>query len=163
MTGVPLPERSGYRRLHPIAAIVTSAASVSRAHIEAFAKRMPVDDRLSIRRSPCSCNASSSLLWHSPRSLLSGADACRPAQAQPDFSIVVAGHVRRGDARRVQSQRVQDYAALRSRLEMGLPPLVVTTNADEIESFEHRLAERIRRRARIASRTVVHPARWKGR
>ena len=42
------------------------------------------------------------------------------------------------------NRRVQDYAALRSRLEVGLPPLVVTTNADEIETFEHRLAERIR-------------------
>ncbi len=42
------------------------------------------------------------------------------------------------------NRRVQDYAALRSRLEVGLPPLVVTTNADDIERFEHRLAERIR-------------------
>ena len=42
------------------------------------------------------------------------------------------------------NRRVQDYAALRSRLEVGLPPLVVTTNADDIETFEHRLAERIR-------------------
>ena len=33
------------------------------------------------------------------------------------------------------------------RLEVGLPPLVVTTNADEIETFEHRLAERIVTRA----------------
>ena len=42
------------------------------------------------------------------------------------------------------NRRVQDYAALRSRLEVGLPPLVVTTDADEIETFEHRLADRIR-------------------
>ena len=42
------------------------------------------------------------------------------------------------------NRRVQDYNALRSRLEVGLPPLVVTTDADEIETFEHRLADRIR-------------------
>jgi hypothetical protein len=42
------------------------------------------------------------------------------------------------------NRRVQDYAALRSRLEVGLPPLVITSNADDIEAFEHRLAERIR-------------------
>ena len=29
-------------------------------------------------------------------------------------------------------------------MEVGLPPLVVTTNADDIERFEYRLAERIR-------------------
>ena len=42
------------------------------------------------------------------------------------------------------NRRVQDYEALRSRLEVGLPPLVITTDADEIETFERRLAERIR-------------------
>ncbi len=42
------------------------------------------------------------------------------------------------------NRRVQDYVALRSRLEVGLPPLVITTDADEIETFERRLAERIR-------------------
>jgi hypothetical protein len=41
-------------------------------------------------------------------------------------------------------RRVDDYDALRRRLEVGLPPLVVTTDADEIEAFEHRLADRIR-------------------
>jgi hypothetical protein len=40
-------------------------------------------------------------------------------------------------------RRIEDYAELRSRLEVGLPPLVVTINADDIERFEHRLAERI--------------------
>jgi hypothetical protein len=42
------------------------------------------------------------------------------------------------------NRRIQDYDALRARLEVGLPPLVVTTDADEIESFEHRLADRLR-------------------
>lgn len=62
---------------------------------------------------------------------------------QPDFSIEVQGTF---DAETTAEflRRVQDYDALRRRLEIGLPPLVVTTDADEIESFEHQLAERIR-------------------
>ena len=65
-----------------------------------------------------------------------------PDRTQPDFSITVEGTF---DPETVAefSRRVQDYAALRARLEAGLPPLVVTDNADEIERFEHRLAERI--------------------
>jgi hypothetical protein len=64
------------------------------------------------------------------------------AQAQPDFSIVVQGTFDRETAAEF-NRRLQDYAALRNRLEVGLPPLVVTDNPDEIEDFEHRLAERI--------------------
>ena len=66
-----------------------------------------------------------------------------PDADQPDFRVVVQGTF---DPETLAefSRRVQDYAALRSRLEVGLPPLVVTTNPDEIETFEHRLAERIR-------------------
>jgi hypothetical protein len=66
-----------------------------------------------------------------------------PDPAQPDFKVVVQGTF---DPETLAefNRRVQDYAALRSRLEIGLPPLVVTTNADDIERFEHRLAERIR-------------------
>jgi hypothetical protein len=66
-----------------------------------------------------------------------------PDPTQPDFRIVVQGTF---DAETLVefNRRVQDYAALRSRLEVGLPPLVVTTDADEIETFEHRLADRIR-------------------
>ena len=73
---------------------------------------------------------------------------------QPDFSMVVQGTF---DAETLAefNRRVQDYAALRKRLEVGLPPLVVTTDADEIETFEHRLAERIRRRARVAARADI--------
>jgi hypothetical protein len=65
-----------------------------------------------------------------------------PDPTKPDFSIVVQGTF---DPETVAefNRRVEDYAALRSRLEVGLPPLVVTTNPDEIEDFEHRLAERI--------------------
>jgi hypothetical protein len=69
-----------------------------------------------------------------------------PANAdptQPDFTITVQGTFD-GETLAEFNRRVQDYASLRSRLETGLPPLVVTTDADEIERFEHRLAERIR-------------------
>lgn len=66
-----------------------------------------------------------------------------PDPSQPDFRVTVQGTF---DPETLAefNRRVQDYAALRSRLEVGLPPLVVTTNADDIERFEHRLAERIR-------------------
>lgn len=65
-----------------------------------------------------------------------------PDPRQPDFTMVVQATF---DAETLAdfNRRIQDYVALRSRLEVGLPPLVVTTNADEIEMFEHRLAERI--------------------
>jgi hypothetical protein len=66
-----------------------------------------------------------------------------PDPDAPDFRVVVQGTF--DPATLVEfNRRVQDYAALRSRLEVGLPPLVVTTNPDDIETFEHRLAERIR-------------------
>ena len=61
----------------------------------------------------------------------------------PDFRVVVLGHFD-AEALAAFNKRVQAYAALRSKLEVGLPPLVVTTDADEIERFERRLAGRIR-------------------
>ena len=66
-----------------------------------------------------------------------------PDPGQPDFRVTVQGTF---DPETLAefNRRVNNYAALRSRLESGLPPLVVTTNADDIERFEHRLAERIR-------------------
>jgi hypothetical protein len=66
-----------------------------------------------------------------------------PDPLRPDFSIEVEGTF---DAETTAEfmRRVQDYEAMRNRLEVGLPPLVVTTDADEIESFEHTLADRIR-------------------
>ena len=66
-----------------------------------------------------------------------------PDPSQPDFSLVVEGTF---DAETLAAfnKRVQDYAALRKRVEAGLPPLKITTDADEIETFEHRLAERLR-------------------
>jgi hypothetical protein len=69
--------------------------------------------------------------------------AATTGAGQPDFSIEVQGTF---DAETTAEfmRRVQDYEALRSRLEVGLPPLVVTTDADAIESFERQLAERIR-------------------
>ena len=67
-----------------------------------------------------------------------------PDPNAPDFRVVVQGTF---DPETVAefNRRVQDYAALRRRLEVGLPPLVLTTNADDIETFERSLAERIRR------------------
>jgi hypothetical protein len=66
-----------------------------------------------------------------------------PDPAKPDFTMVVQGTF---DAETLAefNRRVQDYDALRRRLEVGLPPLVVTDNADEIETFERSLAGRIR-------------------
>lgn len=65
-----------------------------------------------------------------------------PASAGADFSIVVEGTF---DPETVAefTRRANDYVALRSRLEQGLPPLRVTDDPDEIESFERRLARRI--------------------
>ncbi len=62
---------------------------------------------------------------------------------QPDFRVIVQGTF---DPETLAefNKRIGDYAALRAKLEKGLPPLVVTDNAEEIERFEHRLAERIR-------------------
>ena len=83
-----------------------------------------------------------------------------PDPTKPDFSIAVQGTF---DPETVAefNRRVQDYAALRSRLEVGLPPLVVTTTPTRSRRFEHRLAERIRRRARVAARAGVRCRRWK--
>jgi hypothetical protein len=70
--------------------------------------------------------------------------AAAPAQkAEPDYKVVVLGHF---DAETLAqfNKQVQDYAALRARLEEGLPPLRVTENADEIELFERQLARRLR-------------------
>jgi hypothetical protein len=66
-----------------------------------------------------------------------------PAPGEPDFSVVVQGTF---DPETLAdfNRRVRDYEALRTRLEVGLPPLVVTVNPDEIEAFERRLAARIR-------------------
>jgi hypothetical protein len=66
-----------------------------------------------------------------------------PDPTQPDFRVVVQGTFD-PEALAEFNRRVEDYTALRSRMEAGLPPLVVTTNADDIEAFEHRLTERIR-------------------
>ena len=65
-----------------------------------------------------------------------------PDPTTPDFTVLVHGTF---DPETLAefNRRIEDYTALRARLEKGLPPLVVTTNPDEIEHFEHRLAERI--------------------
>jgi hypothetical protein len=79
--------------------------------------------------------------------------AATRAIEQPDFTVIVQGTF---DAETLAefNKRIEGYAALRARLEKGLPPLVVTDNADEIERFEHRLAERIRE-ARTSHRGQV--------
>jgi hypothetical protein len=66
-----------------------------------------------------------------------------PDADQPDFRVIVQGTF---DPETLAdfNRKVQDYTALRNRLEVGLPPLVVTTRPDDIEAFEHRLTERIR-------------------
>jgi hypothetical protein len=92
-----------------------------------------------------------------------GAGAQTPANpdpAQPDFSITVQGTF---DPETLAefNRRVQDYVALRTRMEAGLPPLVVTTNADDIERFEHRLTERIND-ARGSRRGQVFAAAMEG-
>ena len=86
------------------------------------------------------------VVWVACLALAPAAGAQTPANpdpTKPDFSIIVQGTF---DIETTAEflRRVQDYDALRARLEVGLPPLVVTTNADEIESFEHCLAERLR-------------------
>ena len=72
-----------------------------------------------------------------------GQAADRTQDAKPDFRVVVLGDFDT-ESLAAFNRRVQDYSALRSRMEIGLPPLVVTDNADEIERFERHLAERIR-------------------
>jgi hypothetical protein len=70
-----------------------------------------------------------------------------PADSQietPDFRVVVQGTFD-PDTLVEFNKRINAYVALRSKLEEGLPPLVVTDDAGEIDRFERRLADRIRR------------------
>ena len=80
----------------------------------------------------------------------------RAQEPEPDFRLLVLGYFDT-ETLAVFAKRTQDYAALRARLEKGLPPLVVTTNADEIESFERRLAHRIRHARRSRRYQVFVP------
>jgi hypothetical protein len=77
--------------------------------------------------------------------------------AEPDFRLVVLGHFD-ADTLATFNRRAQEYATLRSRLEVGLPPLVVTTDADEIERFETSLSRRIRDARRPRRGQVFSPA-----
>jgi hypothetical protein len=77
--------------------------------------------------------------------------------AEPDFRLVVLGHFD-ADTLATFKRRAQEYATLRSRLEAGLPPLVVTTDADEIERFERKLSQRIRDARRSRRGQVFLPA-----
>ena len=78
-------------------------------------------------------------------------------RSEPDFRLEVLGHFD-ADTLAAFTKRVQDYAALRARLEEGLPPLAVTVNADDIEKFERRLADRIRHARRSRRNQVFVPA-----
>jgi hypothetical protein len=71
-------------------------------------------------------------------------------EAQPDFSLLVWGYF---DVETLTdfTRRVQGYVSLRERLQVGLPPLQVTSDANEIIRVESLLARRIRR-ARPSSR-----------
>jgi hypothetical protein len=85
-------------------------------------------------------------------------------ESGPDYRVVVRGHFD-AETLEVFNKRVQEYAALRSKLEQGLPPLRVTENADEIEAFERGLARRLRearksQRNRIFSSAMRRQIRW---
>src|SRR5688572_32862943 len=60
--------------------------------------------------------------------------------ADADFHLTVLGHF---DAETLATfaRKTQADADRRAKLEVGLPPLQVTTNADDIERFERRVAE----------------------
>ena len=66
------------------------------------------------------------------------------SSAEADFHLTVLGHFA-AETLAAFARNTQAYADRRAKLEMGLPPLQVTPNADDIARFEHRLAERIRR------------------
>jgi hypothetical protein len=82
-----------------------------------------------------------------------GAQSVEPVQSVPDFRVIVQGTF---DPETLAdfNKRVLDYTALRTKLEAGLPPLVITSNPDEIDRFERRLTERLRQ-ARPARRGQV--------
>ncbi len=71
------------------------------------------------------------------------ADSVQKPLSDADFHLTVLGHF---DAETLATfaRSTQEYARRRAQLEAGLPPLEVTTNADTIERFERRLADRIR-------------------
>ena len=77
-------------------------------------------------------------------SVTSGQTSPNPDPSKPDFTMIVQGTFDPSTLAEF-NRRIQEYAALRRRLETGLPPLKVTTDADEIERFERRLGDRIRR------------------
>lgn len=62
-----------------------------------------------------------------------------PPQTTPDFTVQVWG-----DIVADFTTRVQQYSDLRDRAAVGVPPLVVTDDPDEIERTERALARRIR-------------------
>ena len=82
-----------------------------------------------------------------------GAQTADTVEPVPDFRVIVQGTF---DPETLAefNRRVLAYAALRTKLEAGLPPLVITSNPDEIERFERRLTERLRQ-ARPARRGQV--------
>lgn len=69
--------------------------------------------------------------------------APRPSGATPNFTMQVWG-----DTVADFAGRVQQYVELRRRLEIGLPPLVLTDKASDILRAEYTLAQRVRRARR---------------
>jgi hypothetical protein len=79
------------------------------------------------------------------------------SQGAPDYTIRISAYFDAGTVAAFARQ-VKSYADLRAGLEPGLPPLGVTTNADEIIRAERALAHRIRRaRARAREGEIFIP------
>lgn len=98
------------------------------------------------------------VLWTGSTAGAQGTPAPKPS-ADADFHLTVLGHFD-ADTLATFARNVQAYADRRAKLEAGLPPLDVTTNATEIERFERRLAERIRKgrpstRYQVFTRTMA--------
>src|SRR5688572_29738872 len=132
-TGVPLPGATG--EVCPLHAIVEAARTspARNAVMPALSQtRCPVRNLhwgldMELRRTLLSIG----LLLLCP-GMTAAQVAANPDRTQPDFKVIVQGTF---DPETLAefNRRVSDYAALRARLEQGLPPLVVTTDADEIE------------------------------
>jgi hypothetical protein len=74
----------------------------------------------------------------------------------PDYSVKISAYF---DAAALATfiNRVHSYVDLRASLEPGLPPLRVTTNADEIDEAENALAKKIREARATARQGDIFP------
>ncbi len=76
--------------------------------------------------------------------------APRPSGVPPNFSVQVWG-----DTVADFALRVQQYVELRRKLEIGLPPLVLTDKASDILRAEFTLAQRVRRARHPAKQGAI--------